>query len=80
MAHEYPDAKKAGKEGRAFVQFVVYKDGTIDDVQFVGTAGDEQFDNEALRVMRSMPKWTPGKQRDRAVKVIYNFPVIFQLR
>ena len=39
-----------------------------------------QIDKEAVRVVQSSPKWTPGKQRDRAVKVTYTFPVIFQLR
>ena len=41
---------------------------------------DESLDKEAVRVVSSSPKWKPGKQRDRAVKVTYTFPVIFQLR
>ena len=77
---KYPaDAKKAGKEGRAFVQFVVCKDGMIDDVRLVGTAGDEAFDNEALRVVRSMPKWIPGKQGGENVNVKLVLPIYFTL-
>ena len=41
---------------------------------------DPSLDKEAVRVVQSSPKWSPGKQRDRAVKVTYTFPVIFQLR
>ena len=41
---------------------------------------DPSLDKEAVRIVSSSPKWTPGKQRDKAVKVTYTFPVIFQLR
>jgi protein TonB len=54
-------------------------DGSVANVRVLRGV-DPSLDKEAVRVVSSSPKWTPGKQRDRAVKVIYNFPVIFQLR
>ena len=41
---------------------------------------DSSLDKEAVRIVKMSPKWTPGKQRERPVKVVYNFPVVFQLR
>lgn len=74
----YPeDAVKEGKEGRAICQFVVWKDGTIRNIEVVRSAGDERFDQEALRVLKSMPVWKPGKQRGRYVSVKYVVPFNF---
>lgn len=77
---EYPEiAKENGVSGRVTLQFTVMPDGSVANVRVLRGV-DPSLDKEAVRVVSSSPKWTPGKQRDRAVKVIYNFPVIFQLR
>jgi protein TonB len=75
----YPDAaREAGIEGRVVVKFVVNEDGDISDAQVVrGVNGD--LDAEALRVIRKMPKWKPGKQNGRPVKVYYTVPVSYRL-
>lgn len=76
----YPEiAKENGIQGRVFLQFTVNPDGTLTNVKVLRGV-DSSLDKEAVRVVASSPKWVPGKQRDRAVKVIYNFPVVFQLR
>ena len=77
---EYPEvAKENNIQGKVTVQFTVEKDGRVTNVVVVRGV-DESLDKEAVRVVKSSPKWTPGRQRDRAVKVTYTFPVIFQLR
>lgn len=76
----YPEiAKENGVQGRVTMQFTVNADGTVSNVKVLRGV-HSSLDNEAIRVIKSSPKWTPGKQRDRAVKVTYVFPVIFQLR
>ena len=76
----YPDiAKENGVQGRVMLQFTVNADGSVSNVKVLRGV-DPALDKEAMRVVSSSPKWTPGKQRDRAVKVTYTFPVIFQLR
>ena len=76
----YPDiAKENGIQGRVTLQFTVNTDGSVSGVKVVRGV-DPSLDKEAVRVVSSSPKWTPGKQRDRPVKVTYTFPVIFQLR
>ena len=76
----YPEiAKENGVQGRVTLQFTVNADGTVSNVKVLRGV-DSSLDKEAVRVVSSSPKWKPGKQRDRAVKVTYNFPVIFQLR
>ena len=76
----YPEiAKENGVQGRVTLQFTVNTDGSVSNV-IVLRGVDSSLDKEAVRVVSSSPKWTPGKQRDRAVKVTYTFPVIFQLR
>ena len=76
----YPElAKENGVQGRVMLQFTVNTDGSISNVKVLRGV-DPSLDKEAVRVVSSSPKWTPGKQRDRAVKVSYTFPVIFQLR
>ena len=77
---EYPyHAYKKGIQGRVLCSFIVGTDGRVSDVRVLRGV-DESLDKEAVRVVSSSPKWTPGRQRDRAVKVTYTFPVIFQLR
>ena len=76
----YPEiAKENGVQGRVTLQFTVESDGRVTNVRVLRGV-DESLDKEAVRVVSSSPKWTPGRQRDRAVKVTYTFPVIFQLR
>ncbi len=76
----YPEiAKENGVSGRVTLQFTVNTDGTVSNVKVLRGV-DPSLDREAVRVVSMSPKWTPGKQRDRAVKVTYTFPVIFQLR
>lgn len=76
----YPEiAKENGVQGRVTLQFTVGADGTVSNVKVLRGV-DPSLDKEAVRVVSSSPKWTPGKQRDRNVKVTYTFPVIFQLK
>lgn len=76
----YPEiAKENGVQGRVTLQFTVEANGTVTNVKVLRGV-DSSLDKEAVRVVSSSPKWKPGKQRDRAVKVTYTFPVIFQLR
>jgi len=76
----YPEiAKENGVSGRVMLQFTVNPNGSISDVKVLRGV-DSSLDKEAVRVVSSSPKWEPGRQRDRAVKVTYTFPVIFQLR
>ena len=76
----YPEiAKENGVQGRVVLQFTVGADGAVSGVKVLRGV-DPALDKEAVRVVSSSPKWTPGKQRDRKVKVTYTFPVIFQLR
>ncbi|MCK8623756.1 M56 family metallopeptidase [Prevotella sp. E13-27] len=76
---KYPvEASKNGIQGRVIVQFVVEKDGTISNVKVVNNA-DEQLKEEAIRVVKTMPKWVPGKQNGKEVRVKYTLPVTFRL-
>ena len=76
----YPEiAKENGVSGRVTLQFTVNTDGSVSNIKVLRGV-DPSLDKEAVRVVSMSPKWTPGKQRDRAVKVTYTFPVIFQLR
>ncbi|MFA6713121.1 MAG: energy transducer TonB [Bacteroidales bacterium] len=76
----YPEvAKENGVQGRVTLQFTVNIDGSVSNV-IVLRGVDSSLDKEAVRIVSSSPKWKPGKQRERPVKVTYTFPVIFQLR
>ena len=76
----YPEiAKENGIEGTVFLQFTIGADGKMQDVRVVRSP-DETLSREALRVVSASPKWEPGRQRDRAVKVSYTFPVVYRLR
>jgi len=76
----YPEiAKENGVQGRVTLQFTVNTDGSVSNV-VVLRGVDSSLDKEAVRIVSSSPKWTPGRQRERPVKVTYTFPVIFQLR
>jgi len=77
---EYPRmAKESGISGRVFVTFVVEKNGAVTDVQILRGIGGG-CDEEAVRVIRSMPKWKPGKQRGKPVRVQYRMPIKFTLQ
>ena len=72
-------AEEKGIQGRVVVQFVVGKDGHISDVK-VAKSVDPSLDKEAVRVVKAMPKWIPGKQNGQAVTVRYTLPVTFRLQ
>ena len=75
----YPEAAKvAGIQGRVTVVFVVDKDGSITNVETLRGV-DAELDKEAIRVISAMPKWIPGMQKGKAVKVRYTVPVMFRL-
>ncbi len=76
---KYPaQARRMGIEGKVFVQFVVDKDGSITEVKAVKGIG-AGCDEEAVRVIKGSPKWKPGKQRGRSVKVRMILPIPFKL-
>jgi len=75
----YPEAaRSAGIEGRVAVEFVVNEDGSVSNAKVVRSIGGG-CDDEALRIVRNMPKWKPGKQNGTAVKVLFVLPILFQL-
>ena len=75
----YPkEAMEADKQGRVIVSFVIRKDGSISDAKVVKPV-DPLLDAEALRVVNTMPNWTPGKQSGKAVNVKYSVPITFRL-
>ena len=77
---KYPQmARESGIQGKVFITFVVEPDGSVSNVQVLRSLGGG-CDEEAVRVVKSMPKWKPGKQRGKAVRVSYNLPVNFKLQ
>ena len=77
---KYPQiARETGIQGRVFVNFVVEPDGSVSNVSVLRGIGGG-CDEEAMRVVKSMPKWKPGKQRGKAVRVQYMLPVNFRLQ
>ena len=74
-----PLAKESGIQGRVFINFVVEPDGSISNVKVLRGIGGG-CDEEAVRVVKNMPKWSPGKQRGKPVRVSYNLPVKFTLQ
>jgi protein TonB len=76
----YPEvAKENGVQGRVILTFIVDADGYVKNVAVLRGV-DPSIDKEAIRVVSSSPRWKPGRQRDKAVRVRYNFPLNFQLR
>ncbi len=76
---KYPeDAAKQKVEGRVMVQFVVETDGSVSDVH-VAKQVFPSLDAEAIRVVQAMPKWTPGKEKGKVVRVKYNLPIVFRM-
>ena len=77
---KYPTiSQEMGSAGKVIVQFVVDKDGTITDPTVVRGV-DAYLDKEAIRVISSMPKWKPGVQNGKKVRVKYTVPVVFRLQ
>ncbi|RYD56186.1 MAG: energy transducer TonB [Sphingobacteriales bacterium] len=78
----YPAAARENNiEGRVTIQFVVSEDGSIGDAKVVGNKRHGGgLEDEAIRVVRSMPNWRPGKQNGRAVKVYFTLPISFKLQ
>ena len=75
----YPQmAREAGIQGTVFLTFVVERDGSVTDVRIVRGIGGG-CDEEAIRVVRNMPRWTPGRQRGQPVRVQFNMPIRFVL-
>ncbi len=72
-------AQENGVQGRVIIAFVVERDGSITDVK-VARSVDPSLDREAQRVVKSMPKWKPGKQNGQTVRVKYTVPVVFRLQ
>ena len=77
---KYPQiARETGVQGRVYVNFVVEPDGSVSNVSVLRGIGGG-CDEEAVRVVKNMPKWKPGKQRGKAVRVSYMLPVNFKLQ
>ena len=77
---KYPTiSQENGVQGRVIVQFVINRDGSIVDAKVVRGV-DPYLDKEALRVVNQMPKWSPGKQRGKAVRCQFTLPVQFRLQ
>jgi TonB family protein len=75
-----PDAKEKKQEGTVYVQFIIEQDGSISHAVIIrGIMGAKSLENEAVRVVTSMPKWTPGKQDGKPVRVQYMLPIKFKL-
>ncbi len=77
---QYPDdARKQNIQGRVFVCFIIGTTGTVQNVK-VARSVHPSLDAEAIRVVKSMPKWTPGQHRGKTVKVSYTIPINFSLK
>ena len=77
---QYPqEAQKTGIQGRVFVSFIVEPDGSVSNVKVQQGIGGG-CDQEAIRVIKSMPKWTPGKHNDQPVRVRFALPIVFKAK
>lgn len=80
-ALRYPAvASENGVQGRVNVTFVVERDGSLTDIKPIGRTLGSGLEEEAVRVLKNSPKWTPGKQNGRAVRVQYTVPIVFTLQ
>ena len=76
---KYPqEARKAGAQGRVILSFIVGADGSISNVKPIKSV-HPALDAEAIRVIKAMPKWTPGRQNGKNVRVKYTIPVNFKM-
>ena len=77
---QYPIvAEENGVQGRVLVSFVIKKDGSLSNVRVVKSV-DSALDKEAVRLIKSMPKWSPGKEKGQFVNVKFTVPVTFRLQ
>jgi len=72
-------AQENGIQGKVFVRFVIDKQGNVTNVELVRGV-DPSLDHEALRVIKSLPRWEPGRQQGKAVRVLYTVPIAFRLQ
>lgn len=72
------EVRATNKEGRITLSFVVERDGSISNIEILRSKGDKQLEDEAVRIIKQMPKWIPGKQRGKVVRVKYTLPVSFK--
>ena len=72
-------AQENGIQGQVVVQFVIAKDGKIEEVEVLRSGGDPSLDKEAVRVVKAMHRWEPGKRRGKPIRVKYTIPVNFRL-
>ncbi|RYE25909.1 MAG: energy transducer TonB [Sphingobacteriales bacterium] len=78
---QYPlQAKKDSVEGRVVVMMIVHRDGSHEAPDVVRSSGNDELDAEALRVVRLMPKWIPGRQDNKDVDAYAKVPVVFSLQ
>lgn len=77
---KYPaEAEQMGVQGKVFIEFIIDTDGKISVAEVIRSSGHECLDEEALRVIRQMPKWKPGKQKGKNVRCKYRIPITFRL-
>ena len=77
---KYPkQALKKQIQGRSICQFIVEKDGSISHIQVVRSSGNKSLDRAAIRVIKTMPKWTPGRLQGKIVRTTYALPVNFRI-
>ena len=77
---KYPaDAEKQKVQGRVMVSFIVETDGSITDIKVMKKAFPS-LDAEAIRVVKAMPRWTPGKQKGKVVRVHFSLPITYRLK
>ena len=77
--HYPPVAEEMGISGKVIVQFVIGKDGSVRDVEGLRSV-DADLDKEAIRVVKKMPKWIPGKQQGVPVSVRFTLPITFKIQ
>ena len=74
----YPVASNPNTRGRVVCQFIVEKDGTLSNVEVIRSAGEPLLKSEAVRIIESMPRWTPGQHDGQPVRVLYTLPINFK--
>jgi protein TonB len=76
----YPNAERLNDiQGKVITRFVVNKNGKVTDVAVIKSSGSDGLDKEAIRVVKKLPKFEPGTQQGKRVRVYYNLPIIFKL-
>jgi len=66
--------------GKVFVKFIVNKDGSISDVSILKGSGEQEFDNDVIRVVKEMPKWNPGKDDGTPIRVYFSIPIFIKFQ